>query len=133
MSDIGEKNYLMSGVAQESTSQNILEAVGNVAQQEDVQEILSKVVNGVEPSFRSPIKYENVSVGTTPVTGTGKGIIFVKSGNNAYTFTIIIDGKTLVNEGKVDSSHGDIFEFKESFSLKATDSKHIMGCRIVFY
>jgi hypothetical protein len=105
----------------------------DVAMQSTSEEILSKVANGVEPSFRSPIKYENVSVGSTPVTGTGKGIIFARSTNSAYTHTIIIDGKTLVNDGKIASSDIDVFEFKESFSLSSTVSSKTMGCRIVFY
>ena len=47
MADIGEKSYLMSGAAKETTAQEILEAVGNVAQQEDVDEILTKLNSGM--------------------------------------------------------------------------------------
>ena len=106
--------------------------LGDVAKGEDLHEVLEKVSNGVEPGFRSPVKYQKVYVNDTPVTGTGKGFIYASAGNSAYKYTIIIDDVTVVSNGDIATS-GDVFEFKRSFSLKAEASGKGMNCRIIFY
>lgn len=142
MSDIGEKNYLMSGVAQESTSQNILEAVGGVAQQEDVTEILSQIQNGVNVEFKVPISsqgfYGRSTEGTTTVASiAGEGYAWLNfnfgaTGRSAYGY-VKIDGNTLTIDPDdiIGTEYKGLWvRFKESLvvTVKGTSTSYDVKC-----
>ena len=122
-------------IAKKSVQDEILEAVGSVAQQEDVQQILSKVANGVEPSFRSPTRMVVGDVTTELVSGTGKGKLFLcRSGLDVYLYTVQIDGVTILSEEKVDISSGSLeLEFKQSFSVKSSNGSAKMNYVAIYY
>lgn len=99
------------------------EKVLDVAKESTSQEILSKVANGVAPSFRSPISIKTGSVNknaSATASGTGKGILYV----TGSTLTIVIDGVTVLNSG--DTGDYDIgytfgIEFTQSFNITTAD------------
>lgn len=102
-----------------------------LAKENTSQEILSAVANGVESSFRSPIRCEQFYSNPDAFTGTGKGILSANL-TNGRTATIVIDGVTIVN-GEMSYMNGVIFEFKESFSAKAAEEGFPLVGYAVFY
>lgn len=111
-------------MAHESTSQEILGAVGNVAQRGDVQEILSKVANGVEVNLRTPVNV--ISGGSSgTVSGTGKGMLFLSCPSTSQDMTCTIDGTDrVVKVGYL------MIEFSNSFSVTP---KTYVSVNAVFY
>lgn len=95
----------------------------DIAMEKTSQEILSKVANGVEPSFRSPISANSgdISSGNT-ASGTGKGIIHFHYPNNNVKATLVIDGIKMIDTTCLSGGYGGeyVFEFTKSFSLTAT-------------
>lgn len=91
------------------------------AKEDTAQEILGKVVNGIVPSFRSPVsmKYGWVSKETTAsVSGTGKGVLTISGTGQA---TLTVDGVTIYNKTLLDgTNHPFTIEFKSSFVVTET-------------
>lgn len=103
----------------------IKKLLADVAKGNDVQEVLKKVENGVESSFRSPISM--TSWGTSDgkaVTGTGKGVLFFLSPSN-NTVTLTIDGVSHT----CTMNAGNYFwvEFTSNFSVKVASNYACKG------
>jgi hypothetical protein len=127
-------------IAKKSVQDEILEAVGNAAQQGDVQEILEKVVNGVNVNEKVPVSIQTFNASATKttatemVTATGKGYadFSLKDDKELYELYLSVDGVVLLDYARAstlprtsednDSTNTVInmkIRFNESFSLYA--------------
>ena len=92
-------------IAKKTVQDEILDAVRNVAQQEDVQDILVKVEDVQKiASIQKQYAYTNTSTSSvTPVSVTGKGRlywfnIYTRAMKSVYpTVNVIVDGNTILS------------------------------------
>lgn len=83
--------------------------------------------------FKSPIKIQRGSAGTTAVTGTGKGKLFFNADYHS-DLTLVVDGLTLVsNKENPSAYHNAEVEFTKSFSIKSSTDNYPIGYTAVFY
>ena len=107
----------------------------DIAQQSTLMDIQSTLKSGVKQVSQRPIRSVagSMSSSSTPVTGSGKGVLYVVGDSNAYA-DITIDGTHLGNFGGAYNENGFAsIEFTESFSFVSSYGGRYVYYTAVFY